>query len=117
MDECKWAKSRYDEIQAGLVPFLKKTGYTDDDLIFVPISGLQGANIEKNEGACSWYKGPSLLELLDQIKLEKRFPQGSLRIPIIDKMKDKDLIVHGKVENGTVRLGDKLALMPSGNFG
>lgn len=32
-------------------------------------------------------------------------------------MKDKDLIIHGKVENGTVKLGDKLALMPSGNFG
>ena len=31
-------------------------------------------------------------------------------------MKDKDLIIHGKVENGTVRLGEKLALMPSGNF-
>jgi translation elongation factor EF-1alpha len=29
-------------------------------------------------------------------------------------MKDKDLIVHGKVENGTIRLGDKLAMMPSG---
>jgi len=30
-------------------------------------------------------------------------------------MKEKDLIIHGKVENGTVKLGDKLALMPSGN--
>jgi len=29
-------------------------------------------------------------------------------------MKDKDLIVHGKVENGTINLGDKLAMMPSG---
>ena len=29
-------------------------------------------------------------------------------------MKDKDLVLHGKVENGTIRLGDKLALMPSG---
>jgi len=29
-------------------------------------------------------------------------------------MKDKDLIVHGKVENGTIKLGDKLAMMPSG---
>jgi translation elongation factor EF-1alpha len=38
-----------------------------------------------------------------------------LRIPILDKMKDKDLIVHGKVENGTIKLGDKLAIMPSGN--
>ena len=31
-------------------------------------------------------------------------------------MKDKGLIVHGKVENGTVHLGEKLALMPSGGY-
>jgi peptide chain release factor subunit 3 len=31
-------------------------------------------------------------------------------------MKDKDLIIHGKVENGTVNLGEKLALMPSGSY-
>jgi len=30
-------------------------------------------------------------------------------------MKEKDLVIHGKVENGTIKLGDKLALMPSGN--
>jgi translation elongation factor EF-1alpha len=30
-------------------------------------------------------------------------------------MKDATLIVHGKVENGTISLGDKLAIMPSGN--
>lgn len=29
-------------------------------------------------------------------------------------MKEKDLILHGKVESGTINLGDKLALMPSG---
>lgn len=29
-------------------------------------------------------------------------------------MKDKHLTVHGKVENGTINLGDKLAIMPSG---
>jgi len=27
-------------------------------------------------------------------------------------MKDKDLTVHGKVESGTIRQGDKLAIMP-----
>ena len=29
-------------------------------------------------------------------------------------MKDPHLVAFGKVENGTVRLGDKLAIMPSG---
>lgn len=54
--------------------------------------------------------------MLDKVELEPRFPAGPLRIPILDKMKDKDLIAHGKVENGTIRLGDKLAIMPSGNL-
>lgn len=54
------------------------------------------------------------MEVLDQVKLEPRFPNGPLRIPILDKMKEKDLIVHGKVENGTLKLGDLLAMMPSG---
>lgn len=55
------------------------------------------------------------MEILDNLEVEKRFPNGPLRIPILDKMKDKDLIVHGKVENGSIKLGDKLAIMPSGN--
>lgn len=118
MDDCKWSKARYDEIKAGLNPFLFATGYTEDDLIYVPIAGLVGDNIlEKVDGSkCNWYTGKPLMDILDGIKLEERFPDGPLRIPILDKMKDKDLIAHGKVENGTIRLGDKLSIMPSGNL-
>ena len=116
MDDCKWSKDRMDEIQNGLNPFFRKTGYSEEDIIYVPIAGLTGENIDKPTDKCKWYKGPYLLQILDEIKLAKRYPQGGLRIPVLDKMKDKDLIIHGKVENGTVNLGEKLALMPSGNF-
>lgn len=55
--------------------------------------------------------------MLDDIPVdEHRDAEGPLRIPVLDKMKDKDLTVHGKVESGTIRLGDKLAIMPSGNL-
>lgn len=40
MDECRWAKARYEEIKTGLKPFLKATGYKDDEIIYVPIAGL-----------------------------------------------------------------------------
>jgi peptide chain release factor subunit 3 len=96
---------------------LYATGYTEQDIVYVPIAGLTGDNIQEPIGQkCSWYKGDPLLTVLDKIQLGKRFPEGPLRIPILDKMKDKDLIAHGKVENGTIRLGDKLAIMPSGNL-
>lgn len=114
MDDCKWSKNRYDEIVTGLKPFLNKTGYKDEDLIWVPVAGLTGANLNEPLGKeCNWYNGPTFMEILDKLTLEKRYPDGPLRIPILDKMKDKDLIIHGKVENGTISLGDNLAMMPS----
>jgi len=96
-------------------PFLNATGYKDSDLIWIPIAGLTGDNLLEKSNSGNWYKGPTLIEVLDQVELDKRYPDGPLRIPILDKMKEKDLVIHGKIENGTVRLGDKLALMPSGS--
>jgi translation elongation factor EF-1alpha len=66
------------------------------DLICVPIAGITGNNIREpiDEKLCSCYKELTLLILLDTIGLEKRFPDGTLTIRILDRMKDKDLIVH-----------------------
>jgi peptide chain release factor subunit 3 len=116
MDDANWSEARFNDIQSGLRPFLNKTGYKDSDLVWVPIAGLTGDNLKEKTDKAPWYSGPPLLDILDKIELEKRCPNGPLRIPIIDKMRDNNLIVHGKVENGTINLGDKLALMPSGNL-
>lgn len=117
MDDCNWKQARFDEIKKGLLPFLEKTGYSEKDLVFVPIAGLQGYNIAESvpKSTCNWYTGPTLMEILDDIELDQRNPSGPLRIPILDKMKDPALVMHGKVESGTVRLGDLLVVQPDGN--
>jgi len=117
MDEgsVQWSKARWDEIKNGLTPFLLKTGYKEEDVYWVPISGLTGMNLVDQEGmkqACPWYEGPSFLETLDKMPVEARDATGPLRIPILDKQKDRGIIIHGKVVQGTVRVGDKLALSP-----
>ena len=50
---------------------------------------------------------------MDDLELPKRDEDGPLRIPILDKMKDRGIVVFGKVESGTVKMGEKLSLMPS----
>jgi len=115
MDDCKWSKDRYDEILNGLCPFLENCGFDlKKDVVFVPISGLVGDNIKDSvdEKKCNWYRGPTLLEVLDDIDLPDRDSEGPLRIPILDKMKDRGVVVFGKIENGTVRMGDKITIMP-----
>jgi len=47
------------------------------------------------------------------MEIPKRNPQGPLRIPILDKMNDRGVIVFGKVESGTVEIGTKITIAPS----
>lgn len=61
MDECNFSKQRFDEIQAGLNPFFRATGYTEEDIVWIPISGITGDNIEKLSDKTPWYKGAPLL--------------------------------------------------------
>jgi peptide chain release factor subunit 3 len=117
MDEpsVQWDKSRWDEIVSKVTPFLKQSGYnTAKHVQFVPISGLTGANVKDRlaPGVCSWYDGPSLLEMLDALSIPGREPDGPLRIPVLDKYTDRGLVVMGKVESGTLRLGQKVVFMP-----
>ena len=46
--------------------------------------------------------------------LPPRDPNGPLRVPVLDKMADRGAVIFGKVESGTVKLGDYIKLMPSG---
>lgn len=118
MDEAsvKWSKERYNEIVTTLRPFLAQSGYDPDkDCTFVPISGLSGDNILQivPQTTCNWYNGPDLLTILDNLDLPPRDAAGPLRIPVLDKMRDRGIVMFGKVESGTVSLGDKLTVMPS----
>ena len=46
--------------------------------------------------------------------IEPRNAEAPLRIPVLDKMKDGNRsVIFGKIEQGTLRLGDKLAIAPS----
>lgn len=120
MDEptVKWSKERFTEIVNGLRPFLAQSGYDPDkDCTFIPVSGLQGDNIDKvlDKSVCNWYSdGRHLLQVLDDLPVPPRDEKGLLRVPILDKMQDRGAVIFGKVESGTIRLGDQLKLMPSG---
>lgn len=118
MDEpsVKWSKDRYNEICTNLKPFFLSCGYDPEkDCVFIPVSGLNGENIKEpiNKNVCNWYSGAPLLEVLDNLEIPPRDPNGPLRIPVLDKMRDRGIVIFGKVESGTVNLGDKLSIMPS----
>ncbi|CAN8312443.1 unnamed protein product [Cochlearia groenlandica] len=111
-----WSKERYDEIEQKMVPFLKSSGYnTKKDVVFLPISGLMGVNMDKrmDRSVCPWFSGPSFFEVLDSIEGPPRDPNAPFRMPIMDKFKDMGTVVMGKVESGSIKEGDSLIIMPN----
>lgn len=116
MDDVGWAEARYKEIVGKLTPFLKGVGFNPGvDAIFVPVSGFVGLNLKDRlpPEICPWYSGPSLLELLDNLKPPERLVDAPVRFPVMDKLRDKGCIVMGKLESGVIREGAKLTLYPT----
>lgn len=49
LDLIDWNEDRYDEICQTVLPYLKSIGYKEQNVNFVPCSGLNGINLESNE--------------------------------------------------------------------
>ncbi|KAF6001318.1 eukaryotic peptide chain release factor gtp-binding subunit [Cyanidiococcus yangmingshanensis] len=116
MDEptVQWSQERFRDICDKLTPFLKQIGYRPQELSWVPVSGYSGENLRErvSPSVCSWYRGGSLLEVLDALKLPPRPLDVPVRMTVVDKFREMGVCILGKVESGIVRNGDRLLLMP-----
>lgn len=113
----KWDKARYDQVEEKLFPFLKQWGYRDEDVQFIPCSGFTGANLKEKvkESVCPWFKGECFIDALNNLKPINRNHTAPLRIPLLARYKEMgNLIAIGKVEQGTIKTGMKVALSPTG---
>merc|ERR1719447_1834131 len=100
----EWKQERFDEIQKKLSPFLKQPGFKEEQVLFLPISGLTGDNIKERKNTPSWFTGKPLLELLDSIETPPRSKDLPLRVPMLEGFKDMGSVMAiGKVEQGIVK--------------
>jgi len=112
----QWEQSRYDEIVTKVTPFLKTSGFKEDQYFFLPMSGLTGDNLKERRNTPAWYNGPAFLDYLDGIDPPGRSKDLPLRIPMLDGYKDMGATMAiGKIEQGTVRPGQKVIIMPIGH--
>jgi len=66
----------------------------------------------KNSPINKWWSGKSLLEHLDNLKIEGRDKNKSLRFNVLDRFKDNGTFVFGKVESGTIVKGQEIIVCP-----
>jgi elongation factor 1-alpha len=109
-----YGQSRYEEIQKEVSNYLKKVGYNPAKIPFIPISGWVGDNMIEKSANLPWYKGPTLLEALDQIIPPKRPTEKPLRIPLQDVYKIGGIgtVPVGRVETGILKPGMTVTFAP-----
>ena len=116
MDLVNYDSEVYHKIKAEYTEFLDSLGIQARE--YIPVSAKLGINIAKTSDEISWYKGPSILQMLDQF-VEKQTPVHlPFRFPVQDVYKfDERRIISGRVESGTVNVGDELVFLPSNKVG
>eukprot|EP01084_Bolivina_argentea_P055443 101652_1 len=129
MDEptVKWSKQRFDDIVKEVKPFLnKQCGFkVKTQVRFIPVSGLSAANIkdEVPRNVCPWWHKmvaeganntteATFLNLLDSLHIQ-RDSEKPLRCPVLDRYVERGALSIAKVEQGTIRSGQRVLIMPT----
>ena len=110
----KYDQKRYEEVHKEVSAFLQKTGYKPRAITFIPVSGWHGDNLIEKSPNTPWYKGPTFIEALDNIRPPKRPTDKPLRIPIYESYKISGVgtVPCGIVETGILKPGMTVTFAP-----
>ena len=112
MDLVNFSEGAFRKIENEYRAFLEGVGLSAR--IFVPVSASEGVNIAKSDSAAMpWFTGPSLLDAIDSFEQVESVAERPLRFPIQDVYRmENRRILAGRVESGTLRVGDELLFSP-----
>jgi bifunctional enzyme CysN/CysC len=86
-----------------------------DELACIPISALAGDNVVERSERMDWYGGPTLLEYLERAPAAEGMADTPLRLPVQYVLRENGLRAYaGQLASGTVRAGDEVVVLPSG---
>jgi bifunctional enzyme CysN/CysC len=112
MDLAEFSQKRFAEIESEYRKFLIDLSL--EARAFVPTSAKMGENLARASEKMKWYRGPTVLEALDLFEPRKADLDLPLRFCVQDVYRfDQRRIVAGRIETGTLRVGDELVFSPA----
>jgi len=114
MDLVEYSESVFSSIESDFREYSQRLSLAN--VFFVPVSALRGDNVVTRSTAMPWYRGPSVLDRLEELSAEARRTPPDLRLPIQYVIRpDQNFRGYmGRVESGSVRSGEELLVLPSG---
>ena len=116
MDLVDYDEGRFDDLKRELEAIAARLGLRD--VRCIPLSALRGDMVVERGDRLGWYRGPTLLEHLEAVDvsppigLPLRFPVQLVSRPGLPGTYVRGYM--GRIESGTVRVGDRVVALPSG---
>jgi len=112
MDLVNYSEGRFNEIENNYRKFLLDLSL--EARAFIPASAKDGENVARASMKMKWYCRASVLEALDLLKPQRPDTDLPLRFCVQDVYRfDGRRIIAGRVETGTLRVGDQLVFSPA----
>lgn len=114
MDINGFDQSVYNDIEVEFREFAKNLSFTD--ITCIPMSALDGDNVTTKSERSAWYKGPALLEFLEDIDVDGAQKDAPFRLPVqwVNRPNLDFRGFSGTVASGSINVGDEIIVIPSG---
>lgn len=118
MDLVDYDEEVFEKIKKDLEGFSSKLDVKD--VHFIPISALKGDNVVNQSENMPWYKGTTLMYLLENIHIGSDYNHIDCRFPVQYVIRPQKDQYHdyrgyaGRIAGGIFKAGDKVTVLPSG---
>jgi sulfate adenylyltransferase subunit 1 len=114
MDLKDYSETVYEEIKADYMEFSKQLEIPD--IQFIPLSALDGDNVVNVSEKTPWYKGETLMTMLENVEINDDINADDFRFPVqyVNRPNLNFRGFAGTVVSGQIKPGDSITSLPSG---
>ncbi|MCC8028949.1 MAG: adenylyl-sulfate kinase [Lachnospiraceae bacterium] len=114
MDLVNYEKVRFDKIRKNIQVLLAEFDYKT--AVMIPVSATEGDNITSKSDRMPWYGGRPLLTYLETIDVKEDPAETGFTMPVQRVCRPNHTFrgFQGQIESGSVSVGDRLTVLPSG---
>ncbi|NCI77403.1 sulfate adenylyltransferase subunit CysN [Acinetobacter kanungonis] len=116
MDLVEFSETRFGEIQEEYQQFVSQLDRKPSNILFVPISALNGDNVVNASANTPWYQGQTLMSILESVEITRDSSKSEFRFPVqyVNRPNLDFRGFCGTIALGEVHVGDEIVALPSG---
>jgi sulfate adenylyltransferase large subunit len=116
MDLVGWSRLRFVALESEFRTFVQDLDF--DAVVLIPVAAVNGDNVVAPSDAMAWYRGPTLLDHLEQVEISPQSRDGAFRMPVqwVNRPHPSFRGFSGSIAGGEVHPDMPVQVLPSGQW-